>query len=563
MLDNSGLNVRIPNMHVFEDLVEELKEEHLLEETVIETENTANDHEQDFDDLPDTGWAAVTTDDVLHDYHDPVVGNVDLEGETNSSNDSAGGASSAVTSNADVSSDESSAAIEAKKGKEFFKKRAVDEVSGLQMVDHVLTGIEREYMKVVPDIFDDFNARKALHRFVQVTKDVNSIEHSTAEFELMEETQAWCSALARRDEKIQVSNLRLFCENSRPALSSQALLALAKFYRNLPYTEAVRGKFDFVVTRLFSRPDERQCRVCLFNRTETLDHLNMLYSEWSSVPLYSADVDESTVMLTALSLEELAAEAENAKRFDQLLENDFFGRLRRFKESINELFFAPEVTAAAIDTNIRVGNAYVRLVENEQQKFGTNSINYKYANTSDEFVSETAGRTIALLNLLQTFSSRDHAANVHHVRRTEPNSKVDENEVEIKNGFLYDLLRQALTLNRWFVAVSLALVIASFGMYVWSDYFAEETITTAGVRAAEVQNLSLTEYIGTARISGDRFYGVVLPAWDMLIKERRQDILQKIYQAGPSKGYAKVNLINREGKLVGYASPTRIEVSTP
>ena len=72
-------------------------------------------------------------------------------------------------------------------------------------------------------------------------------------------------------------------------------------------------------------------------------------ADWSSVPLYTADSDETNVLLTALSFEDLGAEAEGASNFDQLITNDFFGRLRLFKESISELFYAPSVTAAAID----------------------------------------------------------------------------------------------------------------------------------------------------------------------------------------------------------------------
>ena len=67
------------------------------------------------------------------------------------------------------------------------------------------------------------------------------------------------------------------------------------------------------------------------------------------------DNDESNILLAALSFEELATEAETAETFDQLIASDFFGRLRNFKESINEMFYAPNVTVAAIDANVRIG----------------------------------------------------------------------------------------------------------------------------------------------------------------------------------------------------------------
>ncbi len=104
------------------------------------------------------------------------------------------------------------------------------------MVEHVLSGIEREYMKIVPSSYDDLRAKTALHKFLQVQGDSTTTEYAEAEFHLMRETEAWSSALSARDSKISVANLRRFCENSRPILSSQALLGLGRFYRNSAFS---------------------------------------------------------------------------------------------------------------------------------------------------------------------------------------------------------------------------------------------------------------------------------------------------------------------------------------
>ncbi|MBK8464200.1 MAG: hypothetical protein IPL32_00070 [Chloracidobacterium sp.] len=130
-------------------------------------------------------------------------------------------------------------------------------------------------------------------------------------------------ALIERDSHISVASIRQYCENSRPALSSQAILALARFYRNAPYSETVRSKFDFVITRLFSRPISQDKRACLFGREEILSHINTLYSDWSSVPLYDAEHDESKIMLTGLSFDDLANEAEGATLLTSLSKATF------------------------------------------------------------------------------------------------------------------------------------------------------------------------------------------------------------------------------------------------
>ena len=204
-------------MTVFEDLIEELKEENLLEATVIETTGSSLNGAADERDLPT--------------FEKPA---------------SAG---------------------------EFFKKRAEGEVASLQMVQHVLMGVEREQQKTVPAPFNDLQVKKALHDFLQESETPNSERAKEAEFELLNKTQDWFAALAERDSEISVASIRRFCENSRPVLSSQALIALARFYRNAPFSEDIRSKFDFVVTRLFSKDLGDGKRRLLFERNDAVGNL--------------------------------------------------------------------------------------------------------------------------------------------------------------------------------------------------------------------------------------------------------------------------------------------------
>ncbi|MBP7415268.1 MAG: hypothetical protein WBC19_10115 [Pyrinomonadaceae bacterium] len=459
-----------------------------------------------------------------------------------------------------------------RKGKEFFKKRAMGEVSSLQMVEHVLTGVEREYLKMVPRAYDDFNAKKALNIFLQVTESESSEEHASAEFTLMQETESWCSALANRDRDILVSSLRQYCERSRPALSSQALLGLARFYRNLPYSEAVRSKFDFVITRLFSRAVAQEKRICLFKRDEMLTHINTLYSDWSSVPLYTADDDESKVMLTALSFDDLAIEAENASVFDQLIESDFFGRLRMFKESISELFYAPQVTAAAIDCNIRIGNAYVELIDRERRKQDVSAMQTKFESIDQMAISEVTGRSLGLEELLVELS-RDAEINIPMAEEVRVEPEIDYSEaVEVKekpvkvvneNSYFQRLKANAFSVNRWFLAASIVLIAASFGLYTWANFVTDEKVSSSGVAQVEIENTKLQEHLRIAKISGETFYGQLLPSWDVLPKEKRQEFLQVVLKTALEKGCTQVNLISKDGKSAAYATATKQEVVMP
>src|SRR4030095_12264447 len=188
-------------MNVFEDLIGELKNENLLEDTVIQVRN---------------GGSRETTNPLVHTEFGNSDGfafagdeSVDFEGVDFETNDEA----------LDSDDPEFKAHVD---DREFFRKRAMEEVSSLQMVEHVFAGVEREYMKIAPAACDDLELKKALHKFLQVSSDVKSDAHADAEYKLLQETQGWHSALSSRDKNISVANIRQFCENSRPVLSAQA-----------------------------------------------------------------------------------------------------------------------------------------------------------------------------------------------------------------------------------------------------------------------------------------------------------------------------------------------------
>ena len=236
---------------------------------------------------------------------------------------------------------------------------------------------------------------------MQVANDANSPEYSAAEFQLLKETESWYSSLSLRDMRIMTAHLRRYCETSRPPLSSPALVALARFYRNSPFTEQIRSKFDLVVTRLFSKESGANQREMVFSREELLTHLSELYADWSSVSLYSTEENDGEISQAAQEFENFTAEAEAAESFDELINSNFFNRLRIFKESCHEDFYAPQVAAAGIECNIRVGNRYVELLEEEKQAGNVADLESKYGLSHDQAISEATGKTLSLIELLK------------------------------------------------------------------------------------------------------------------------------------------------------------------
>lgn len=545
-------------MKVFEDLVVELKEHNLLENTVIEADPSAGG-EAKYGKPRATTARSMTTESAA-----------ELAAEME-----------AAPAAPAAASPEDQPPRKPRNGAQFYKKRAIGELANLQMVEHVLTGVEREHMKIVPNVFDDFAAKKALNTFLQIAENENTERHAEAEFSLMNETESWCLALAERDAKVPVSNLRLYCENSRPPLSSQALVALARFYRNLPYTEVVRAKFDFVMTRLFSRPTEQGLRVNLFSRGEILSHINTMYGEWSSIALYSAGDNESDSVLAALSFEDLAVEAENTSTFDYLVASGFFGRLRIFKESISELFYAPHVTAAAIECNVRVGNAYVTLLSRERERFDAESLETKYGGANDQEASDAAGHTLDLVGILnEARQSVEAAVEEIEVKNipTPEMERLDANAltatrvidpvaapkaVRARRPFFGNILENARAINKWFLGISIALIALSFGIYIWSNVSESADVTTSGVKTVPIANGVAHQHVNTARISGTTFYALMHPSWDQLPKEERMVILKAIYQTAVDRGCKQVQLTDRQGRAAGYASATRTDVIMP
>ncbi|CAN5145973.1 hypothetical protein BH20ACI2_BH20ACI2_04700 [soil metagenome] len=564
-------------MDVFKDLIDELKEENLLEDTVVEAENASDLKENDqgfrgpLEDLENSRLTdkRQSPDESLSSVLD--ANNEELALEISEA---------AMVSKA-PDEDVIPSVVKPSNGKEFYKKRAISEMSNLQMVEHVLTGVEREYLKVVPKVFDDFAAKKALNLFLQVSKDENSAQHAEAELAMMEETEAWCIALAIRDRDIPVASIRRYCENSRPALSSQALVSLARFYRNLPYSETVRSKFDFVITRLFSRPTPGNKRVCLFSKEEMLNHISLLYKEWSSVPLYSADDDESKILLTALSFEELANEAENASSFDLLIANDFFGRLTMFKESVSELFFAPNVTASTIDCNIRVGNAYIALIDSERTKMDGQSLFSKFGSIDNLSISDATARTLEIVDILR--KQRDLSVSVNEAEQlpqsdgsspqNQKKHSTDDSHASSGDRVIADsnsgrwdfelkekVVDNVLSVNRWLLGTAAILIVVSIGIYAWTSISAEPPRPNASVRTIELNDSDLQKHLKTVRISGENFYGSLLPSWDTMPKEKRHEFLRMVFEFAQEKGCSQVNLLDSEGKAAAFASPSKSEV---
>lgn len=515
-------------MNIFEDLIDELKEENLLEQTVIETRRTAN--------RPDAQPKAAA-EEAAEKTAAPIVEKAEIEAKDESSSETI------VEIEADEPAvDESN----------FYRQRAMNEVAFLQTVEQVFAGVEREQLKIVPQPYDDLEVKKVLHGFLQLAPDEEEAR-AKAEFQLLRETENWHSSLSLRDERITTAHLRRFCETSRPPLSSPALVALARFYRNSPYSEPVRNKFDLIVTRLFSKESD-SLREMIFEPDELAAHLAELYAEWSSVPLYAEDADDAEIRKIISRFEAFMREAYEAENFDQLIKNDFFTRLHSFKRGTNENFYAPAVAAVGIESNIRIGNRYLALLELEKARGNAASLEDRYGLAHDDAVSEATGKTLSLLELLKQKKSHAPAAEAQPMKAEPARETIQQKSPSAPpkagGGF-----------NKWIIAALVAV-----GLLIAAVYFitrpAQPPTNKLGANAQKLnlENSLLKEFLQTAHLENNTLNAVGSDAWANLTDEKQKEMLKLMLALGKEKNFAKVEIKNPAGKTVASADAENVFV---
>lgn len=529
-------------MNVFDDLIEELKEENLIEETAPETEQRSFSPAGNVQEKPAPNVAQSEVSKPIAISQNELFPNKQNESILQ------------TISNTELHlpSDEN----------DFYRRRAMEEVSALKLVELIFSAVEREQAKITPKPYDDLPVSKALHDFLQVSKNPNSPESAAAEFKLMQETESWYSALAHRDQNLLPVHLRRYCETARPALSSQAQVALARFYRNSPYSESVRSKFDLIVTRLFSKEVGTDERFLVFEYDDLVQHLSELYADWSSVPLYSTD-DDSELSIIVLKFEDFITEARNAADFEELVKTDFFNRLRSFKESTGENFYAPAVTATAINCNIKVGNRYVELLREERKKNNASKLEEKYKFLLDHTISEATSKTLQLVQLLK--EKRAEPAPV-----APPISKATKIKFDFPNEKRASPVKKEssksknkhLRANKWLIALTLLTVIATSALYTWVEFVTPKA-STKEVHALELDGYYFKEYIKVAKITNETLIGVTNPSWFEISEEKKTEVLKNIISVGKDKGFKTVQLLNNEGKTVGYISTNNINQPNP
>jgi len=501
-------------MKVFEDLLVELKDENLLEETV--------------DLLPRSngnGKGSVKAGKPLS--------NGNGNGHKNGSTQKEKSTERLATRTASVG------------------KNPSDQLSALQLVDFVVSAAERlDGGAGLP--FDDLLVQKAFHRYTQAGNDPeNEEEFREAEDALNDSLRSWDEDLVKRDSVLPVGTLRRYTESANPPLSPQALFALVRFYRSVPVSESAFLKFDFVVTRLFSKFVDGDRRDMLCSRSDVVKHLNHRYSEWGMNAFKSIPTDDPDIALICLSFEDFAAESENALSISSLADAKLFERLNEFKRNSGAMLYVPIVTAAAIESNLRISRKLYDLAGDEAGRGGGDAV----SDIDPELISNAIARTF------ETQRSEENTKR----NPTIAISDVPTSSKPPKPGKAYRAGRSRRSnlfgINPWLLTATILSVVISAGIYVWAQYYTDEPAkASTSARVVDIENPDFKQFIKSSKVTNDMLHAVVTPEYSQLTQDKRRDIIQKVRGLGETKGYRRVTFYNAEGKAIAYASADRTDI---
>jgi hypothetical protein len=431
-------------------------------------------------------------------------------------------------------------------------KRAHEEVVALEMTQQVLAMVERSMQKPGAESYNHAGVKKYLHELQELPPDTSAEEVNGMEFIFWQEIQLWRSALAHRDSCSSATDLRYYCESCKPPLSEQALFSLARFYRSLPASERTTFKFDMIVTRLFSVDEEDGSRRLAMMKTAIGETLEESYKEWLGISPQNT-IDEAKIDQAIAGFSNFTSNSQEAKDLDALIADSFFGQIREYKRSLNQIFYAPRVAAAAIDCNVRIGNRFIELLDEyrekqKAEKRGSSSLDPLL----EQAVSEATNKTLQVVYEAQR--NHEKLEKQRELDRLLNRETLALPEQKIIVAPKTTATSAFLGINKWLLVGGFCAVLCSSGFYLWTEYGGVEAQNVHAAQKIDEKGVPGGEYLNTARVNANILYGVVSDKWNSLSDDAKKKALEQIAGAGKDKGYSQVSLLNTDGKVVAQVN---------
>ena len=210
-----------------------------------------------------------------------------------------------------------------------------------------------------------------------------------------------------------------------------------------------------------------------------------------------------------------------------------------------------------IESNIRIGNRYIELLEFEKIKGNSISLENKYGLTYDHAISEATGKTFALGELLNQKAAVSPPNQEKAVAANE--LKAAEEKIEPAATSEAKEIGGLAKSNRWLIALAaIALLLFSiiyFGSKSSSDSVeAVQTEMPVTLPKMNLEDTILIDYLQEADIQNATLNGIILPAWSELTEDKKKDVLKQMLKLGDAKGYTKIQLVDKENKLIASAA---------
>ncbi|MBK8464199.1 MAG: hypothetical protein IPL32_00065 [Chloracidobacterium sp.] len=137
------------------------------------------------------------------------------------------------------------------------------------------------------------------------------------------------------------------------------------------------------------------------------------------------------------------------------------------------------------------------------------SIQIKYGDFNDPSVSDAAGRSLDLVELLHGLTDEvineepaaDEIDNAIEPETHTPEQTKAETKPAGESSFVGNLIDNVRNVNRWLLGVGFVLILVAGGLYVWSSTIDEEKASTAGVAVVDLGDSILGEHIKSGKRS--------------------------------------------------------------
>lgn len=250
-----------------------------------------------------------------------------------------------------------------------YLRRTIEKMKALQATERVLSHVERAMLNRLPvpyDLKPLVGAISVLSNAVQ-KGDPEKVRQASAGVSYA--LDASIDALAERDAGVMPYNLRRFCDQPENLVGPTSYAAMTGFYRGLPHTEAVRGKYDFTVTRFFASPfpgKTANYRQLKSTRKQVTVRLIEMCHGWGEL-ISKTPEDTAKIVEICRQFDKFIVEIQKIQKLEDVITSNYFNRIRDFKTGIGEYLFQPEVTATSVDANISINNRFLELLELDSQ----------------------------------------------------------------------------------------------------------------------------------------------------------------------------------------------------